>query len=143
MEDARAYSTRMRIFLISERKQMRLTMNRIVYQPNPGCACTGTAAARYSAGRTQQVHGVHPAAEMTDGCGCGTGGAPLAMAYVRIQPLGNLYDPCTALIAGTLFADLDLPFCGEVVSSSAYPTPPARSCSCTLSGNARGGHGHE
>ena len=57
---------------------------------------------------------------------------PLAMAYVHVQSLGALYDPCTALIAGTVFPDLDKPFCGAVISSSAYPTPPARTCSCSL-----------
>ena len=62
----------------------------------------------------------------------------LAMAYVRMQSLDALYDPCTALIAGTVFPDLDKPFCGEVISASAYPSPPARTCGCM-----RGGVGHD
>lgn len=73
----------------------------------------------------------------------------LAMAYVEIQQFGNLYDPCTALIAGTAFPDLDKPFCGEMVSASAYPVPPARTCSCSVParrdgcGCMRGGAVHD
>lgn len=66
----------------------------------------------------------------------------LAMAFVRIQSFGSLYDPCTALIAGTLFADLDKPFCGDTVSASAYPTPPARTCACPIGCGTRGGLQH-
>ncbi|MBE6658355.1 MAG: spore coat associated protein CotJA [Ruminococcaceae bacterium] len=74
----------------------------------------------------------------------------LAMAYVHVQSLGTLYDPCTALIAGTVFPSLDKPFCGDTVSASAYPNPPARTCDCALptrrdSGccGTRGGHDHD
>ncbi len=70
-------------------------------------------------------------------------GAPLAMAYVPEQIFCGLYDPCTALIAGTLFEALDKPFCGETISASAYPTPPARACSCGCRSAARGGHHHD
>lgn len=62
-------------------------------------------------------------------------GQPLAMAYVPMQTFENLYSPEAAICAGTLFADLDKPFCGEAVSNSAYPTAPARTCSgmqCTV-----------
>lgn len=36
---------------------------------------------------------------------------PLAMAYVPIQSWGDTYTPCRALCRGTLFPQLDLPFC--------------------------------
>ena len=36
---------------------------------------------------------------------------PLAMAYVPIQSWGDTYPPCRALCRGTLFPQLDLPFC--------------------------------
>lgn len=38
-------------------------------------------------------------------------GEVLAMAYVPRQLFTNLYQPAEALRAGTLFADLDLPYC--------------------------------
>lgn len=38
-------------------------------------------------------------------------GEVLAMAYVPRQLFTNLYSPSEALRAGTLFADLDLPYC--------------------------------
>ena len=55
-------------------------------------------------------------------------GYPLAMAYVPMQRFENLYSPETALCAGTVFADLDKPFCGKAVSDSAYPRRPAKTC---------------
>ncbi len=36
---------------------------------------------------------------------------PLAMAYVPWQQWQNIYDPSKALWVGTIFQDLDLPFC--------------------------------
>jgi hypothetical protein len=36
---------------------------------------------------------------------------PLAMAYVPIQSWGDTYAPCKALTRGTLFPQLDMPFC--------------------------------
>ena len=41
--------------------------------------------------------------------------AVLAMAYVPMQKFGALYNNDDALCAGTLFADLDKPFCGKGV----------------------------
>ena len=40
---------------------------------------------------------------------------PLAMAYVRMQSLGQMYPPETALKKGTLFPELELPFCGRTI----------------------------
>ena len=37
----------------------------------------------------------------------------VAMAYVPLQNFGTLYDPEKALIAGTLFPELDKPFVGR------------------------------
>lgn len=37
---------------------------------------------------------------------------PLAMAYVPFQRYENIYEPNEALCRGTIFADLDKPFCG-------------------------------
>lgn len=41
---------------------------------------------------------------------------PVAMAYVRWQRLDEMYEPCTALERGTLFPELDKPFCGRTVT---------------------------
>ena len=38
---------------------------------------------------------------------------PIAMAYVPWQNFGTLYDPEKALMAGTLFPELDKPFVGR------------------------------
>ena len=40
---------------------------------------------------------------------------PLAMAYVRMQPFDGMYPPEMALKQGTLYPDLDLPFCGRTI----------------------------
>ncbi len=40
----------------------------------------------------------------------------LAMAYVPRQIFGALYNDADALCAGTVFADLDKPFCGKGVT---------------------------
>ncbi len=120
-------------FLLQYRKQMRHTMNRTDLHGRgglPTCACRG---AHTPTPIPSQPCPTHPHPHDTPA---------LAMAYVRIQSFGELYDPCTALIAGTLFADLDKPFCGDTVSASAYPNPPARTCSCALGGSARGGMHH-
>ena len=39
--------------------------------------------------------------------------APLAMAYVPMQTLRDLYTPQVALQRGTVFEELDLPFLGQ------------------------------
>ena len=81
--------------------------------------------------------------------GCGDlAGRALAMAYVPNQQFGEVYEPCAALIAGTLFPDLDKPFCGMTISASAYPHAPARtcggaSCACTRPPMTRGGVRHD
>lgn len=41
----------------------------------------------------------------------GAGGMTLAMAYVPSQSFRNLYSPSDALGAGTLFAELSMPYC--------------------------------
>lgn len=38
---------------------------------------------------------------------------PLAMTYVPMQRFENLYSRDTALYRGTLYKDLDKPFCGR------------------------------
>ena len=35
----------------------------------------------------------------------------LAMAYIMVQSWGQTYEPATALKRGTIFPELDLPFC--------------------------------
>ena len=35
----------------------------------------------------------------------------LAMAYILVQCWGQTYEPATALKRGTIFPELDLPFC--------------------------------
>ena len=51
--------------------------------------------------------------------------APIAMVYSPMQKWKELYDPHTALVNGTIFKELDLPF---------YPTPCKRKenfqCQC-------------
>jgi hypothetical protein len=39
--------------------------------------------------------------------------APLAMAYVPDQSWEQTYEPCRALLAGTIFPGLYKPFCGK------------------------------
>ena len=46
----------------------------------------------------------------------GLEGYPLAMVYSPIQCFENIYDMDTALIQGTVFKELDLPFMGESVA---------------------------
>lgn len=41
---------------------------------------------------------------------------PLAMSYVPMQVWGETYEGLKALDAGTLFPELDLPFCGRRLS---------------------------
>lgn len=38
---------------------------------------------------------------------------PIGMAYVPWQKFQKIYDPAKALCQGTIFAELDLPFCGK------------------------------
>lgn len=38
---------------------------------------------------------------------------PLAMAYVPMQKFGEIYNESDALMRGTLFPELDKPFCGK------------------------------
>ena len=40
---------------------------------------------------------------------------PVAMAYVKWQELSEMYPPEDALHRGTLFPELDKPFCGRTV----------------------------
>ncbi len=40
-------------------------------------------------------------------------GFPLAMVYSPYQQFDNLYEPDEAICKGTLFAELDKPFCGS------------------------------
>lgn len=40
---------------------------------------------------------------------------PLAIAYVPMQKFGETYDGLLALERGTIFPELDLPFCGRGV----------------------------
>lgn len=44
------------------------------------------------------------------GCFCQTCTCILAMATVPMQSFGPVYEPEKALMIGTIFADLDLPF---------------------------------
>jgi hypothetical protein len=41
------------------------------------------------------------------------GSLPLAMAYVPFQRWGRIYEPYLAFERGTIFPELDLPFCGK------------------------------
>lgn len=43
----------------------------------------------------------------------GLGQFPIAMAYVPWQRFGQTYDLSKALRAGTIFPELDKPFCGK------------------------------
>lgn len=57
----------------------------------------------------------HPGTDETmNGCGNGLPmNAPVAMAYVPWQKFTNTYEPQKALMAGTIFPELDLPFLGR------------------------------
>lgn len=62
-----------------------------------------------------------PDANCTDNRAEGNGGTwglenyPLASVYSPLQSFDELYDKDTALMKGTVFAELDLPFMGESV----------------------------
>ena len=122
---------------------------------NGGCGCDRVRAMTCGCDRTRDADGtkdtVYPYAQNTrmendrgmGGCGCAAlEGRALAMAYVPMQRLTELYEPLTALCAGTLFAELDKPFCGDTVSASAYPNAPARTCDECGCGNGMRGGGH-
>lgn len=82
-----------------------------------GCGCQGENGSgrggrdgNYPAG---VLHGI-PGFAGTDGPVAPVPqGAALAMAYVPVQPWGEIYDLDKALQRGTIFADLDKPFLGE------------------------------
>lgn len=46
-----------------------------------------------------------------DACLCSNQPISLAMSYVKKQPFGELYSPCEGWRRGTIFPDLDKPFC--------------------------------
>ena len=46
-------------------------------------------------------------------CGCSMEGCALAMAYVPMQTWSRPLPPCKGLEIGTIFADLNKPFCGK------------------------------
>ena len=48
-------------------------------------------------------------------CSWGLKNYPLASVYAPLQDFDDLYDKETALMKGTVFAGLDLPFMGESV----------------------------
>ena len=48
--------------------------------------------------------------ELSSELGGAFAGYPLAMVYAVEQPFRNINDPATGLAAGTIFAELDLPF---------------------------------
>ncbi len=52
-----------------------------------------------------------PAADERDHCLCDGQPIALAMAYVKDQPFGALYSPAEALRYGTLFPELNKPYC--------------------------------
>ena len=65
-------------------------------------------------------------AVMSSDCGCGSRAssangfgnallcdAPVGMAYVPMQKFGTTYEPQKALMAGTIFPELDKPFTGK------------------------------
>ena len=44
---------------------------------------------------------------------CDVSACPLAMAYVPMQQWRQLYDPNVGFGRGTIFMELDKPFCGK------------------------------
>ena len=65
--------------------------------------------------------GVSPVCNVPLGCdgtkdGWGLSGVPLAMVYAPIQAFENIYTEGEALMAGTIFKDLDLPFMGKSIT---------------------------
>ncbi len=60
--------------------------------------------------RTQRNMGCN---ECNDDSKCDSDKWALGMAYVPWQQWGNVYEPCKALNAGTIFPVLDLPFMGR------------------------------
>ncbi|MCD8119008.1 MAG: spore coat associated protein CotJA [Lachnospiraceae bacterium] len=78
---------------------------------NTDCGCGGNGSR--SGGTMGGPHGIVGFAG-TDGPAAPVPqDAAFAMAYVPVQPWGEIYDLDKALQRGTIFADLDKPFLGE------------------------------
>ena len=82
------------------------------------------------------------------GCGVmmgstwGVSDKPLAMVYAPLQVFGELYDKEAALVKGTLFKELDLPFvgCKGNGGCNTYPeTWRGNAPSCNMSRDVRRG----
>ncbi len=77
------------------------------YSASPDLAAAQTDAAQETAARIR-------ISENTANCNFSAVNAfPLAMTYAPMQTFRELYAPEKALEAGTLFAELDLPFLGK------------------------------
>lgn len=64
---------------------------------------------------------------------------PIGMSYVPWQQWENIYDPQKALMNGTIFADLNLPFTGKPVISSSSPRCNNSNSSGRYPSSCRGG----
>lgn len=63
----------------------------------------------------RMMHGISDVSSMVSGS-TRLEGLPVAMAYVPMQTWGETYDGLKALDSGTIFPELDLPFCGRRLS---------------------------
>ena len=61
------------------------------------------------------MHGISDVSSMVSGS-TRLEDLPLAMVYVPMQTWGETYDGLKALDSGTIFPELDLPFCGRRLS---------------------------
>lgn len=62
--------------------------------------------------QTRQYRDAMEQQPMTKSC-CSMEGCALAMAYVPMQTWSRPLPPCKGLKIGTIFADLNKPFCGK------------------------------
>ena len=71
-----------------------------------GCGCSNHSEHSISHGMNTPING-----------SMGLKGYPLAMVYSPIQEFRSIYDKENALIKGTIFSELDLPFMGASVGN--------------------------
>ncbi len=93
--------------------------NNVMHGRACGCAAHGTARTNDKIITTSCEH--TGCGKGTSGNGWGLGGYPLASVYSPLQNFENLYDCENALIRGTIFKELDLPFvCGGMSGGAIH-----------------------
>ncbi|MBQ7836562.1 MAG: spore coat associated protein CotJA [Clostridia bacterium] len=83
---------------------------------SPSCTCPGNAVRITREQTSSCPNTICTTVPVAEGC---VDTYPVAMAYVPMQQWRDLYDPMSALVHGTIFRELDLPW---------YPTNCNKEC---------------